>query len=123
MESFDIDSGYRRFRFRIVAKYVCRSLKQLVFPLLDLVDVHVELLGQLHQRLLAPDGGQCHLRLESRAMVPARSSCHGIFLFPASKPKSGKNSTYTGCPIFPSQLSFTVAKIDTKEVSTEAYVV
>jgi hypothetical protein len=37
-------------------------------------------------------------------MVPARSSCHGIFLFPASKPKSGKNSTYTGCPIFPSQL-------------------
>jgi hypothetical protein len=38
-------------------------------------------------------------------MVPARSSCHGIFLFPAFKPKSGKNSTYTGCPIFPSQLS------------------
>ncbi|WP_155276027.1 winged helix-turn-helix transcriptional regulator, partial [Agrobacterium tumefaciens] len=26
-------------------------------------------------------------------------------LFPASKPKSGRNSTYPGCAVFPSQLS------------------
>jgi hypothetical protein len=57
----------------------CRPLKELVFPLFDLVGVHVKLLGQFHQRLFAPNGGKCHLRLESRAMVPARSSCHGLF--------------------------------------------
>jgi hypothetical protein len=39
--------------------------KELVFPLLDLVEVHVELLGQFHQRLLAPDRCKRHLRLES----------------------------------------------------------
>lgn len=43
--------------------------------MLDLVGVHIELLGLLHQRKLTSDGGKCHLRLESRAMVPARSSC------------------------------------------------
>jgi hypothetical protein len=43
--------------------------------------VHVELLGQFHQRLLAPDGGKRHLRLESRAVVPARSSRHGLSCF------------------------------------------
>lgn len=31
-------------------------LKELVIPLLDLVGLHVKLLGQLHQRLLAPNG-------------------------------------------------------------------
>jgi hypothetical protein len=46
-------------------------LKELVFPLLDLVRMHVELLGQFNKRLLAPDGGKRHLRLESRAVVPA----------------------------------------------------
>ncbi|WP_246721480.1 SDR family NAD(P)-dependent oxidoreductase [Rhizobium leguminosarum] len=40
--------------------------------------MHIELLGQLHQRLLTSDGGERYLRLESRAVVPARSSCHGI---------------------------------------------
>jgi len=53
-------------------------LKELVFPLFDLVGVHVKLLGQFHQRLLAPDGGKRHLCLESRAVVPARSSRHGL---------------------------------------------
>src|SRR5690606_35961408 len=40
--------------------------------------MHIELLGQFHQSLLTSDGGKCHLRLESRAVVPARSSRHGI---------------------------------------------
>ncbi|PUB59389.1 hypothetical protein DB728_38680, partial [Rhizobium leguminosarum bv. viciae USDA 2370] len=31
-----------------------------------------------HQRLLASNGGERHFCLESRAMVPARSSRHGI---------------------------------------------
>jgi hypothetical protein len=33
--------------------------------------VHVKLLRQLGQRLLALHGSQSHLRLESRAVVPA----------------------------------------------------
>ncbi|PQZ25475.1 hypothetical protein CQZ93_15450 [Ochrobactrum vermis] len=35
-------------------------------------------MGQFHQRLLASNGGERHFCLESRAMVPARSSRHGI---------------------------------------------
>ena len=46
----------------------------------DLVRVNVELLGQLHQRLLALDGRQSHLGFECRAMIPARSSRHGSLL-------------------------------------------
>src|SRR3954463_3257509 len=36
----------------------------------------IELLGQFGQRLLAPHGGQGHLRFEGRRMVPAGSSAH-----------------------------------------------
>ena len=36
-----------------------------------------ELLGKLRDGPIAFDGGKRHLRLESRAVVPARSSCHG----------------------------------------------
>ena len=46
-----------------------------------MIGVHIELLGQLHQRLLAPDGGKRHFRLECRAVVPARSSRHGLSCF------------------------------------------
>ena len=38
-------------------------LKELVFPLLDLIGVHVELLGQFHQRLLTSDGRERRLSL------------------------------------------------------------
>src|SRR5271170_5907905 len=38
----------------------------------------LELLRQIGERLLALDGGQCHLRLEGRCMVPARSSAHHL---------------------------------------------
>ncbi|MBO9111653.1 hypothetical protein J5288_23255, partial [Agrobacterium sp. S2/73] len=71
--------------------------------LFDLVGMHVKLLGQFHQRLLASDGGQRHFCLESWAMVPAVVSS-GSLLFPAFKPKSGRNSTYPSCRDFPSQL-------------------
>src|SRR4051794_4230234 len=46
-------------------------VEQLRLPLGDLVGMNVELLCQLGQRLLALDGGQSHLRLESRGVVPA----------------------------------------------------
>lgn len=81
MQCFDIDGWTRRFRLRFITKNACRPLKELVFPLFDLVGVHVKLLGQFHKRLLAPDGGERHFCLESRAMVPARSSRHGLSCF------------------------------------------
>ncbi len=45
MKRFDIDGWTRRFRLRFLAKDARRPLKELVFPLPDLVGVHVELLG------------------------------------------------------------------------------
>src|SRR4051794_6812867 len=42
--------------------------------------VHVELLGQFGQRLLALHGSQGHLRLEGWGVVPARSSRHRLSL-------------------------------------------
>ena len=52
------------------------AVKQLRFPLRDLVRVNIELLRQFAQRLVPLDGGQSHLRLECRCMIPARSSRH-----------------------------------------------
>lgn len=40
--------------------------------------MHVELLGQSHQRLLTSNRSKRHLCPESWAVVPARSSRHGI---------------------------------------------
>ena len=65
---------------RVRAKDARRSLQELRAPLRDLVGMHVELLSQLGQRPLALDGGQRHLGLESRAVVPARSSGHRALL-------------------------------------------
>ncbi len=45
-----------------------------VSPLRDLVRVHVELLGQFGQGLVALQCGHGHLRLECRRMIPSRSS-------------------------------------------------
>src|SRR5690606_5148459 len=78
VQRFDIHGRTRWFRPRSIAEDACRPLKKLVFPLFDLVGVHVELLGQFHQRLLTSNGGECHLCLESRAVVPAGSSRHGL---------------------------------------------
>src|SRR6185503_11870318 len=40
--------------------------------------MNIELLRQFGQRLLAPHGGQSHLRFESRRVVPAWSSAHRL---------------------------------------------
>jgi hypothetical protein len=40
--------------------------------------MHIELLSQLRQRLLASHRGKGHLRLESRAVVPAGSLRHPL---------------------------------------------
>src|SRR5690606_31722848 len=78
MKRFDINGWPCRFRLVLITENAGRPLKELVFPLLNLVGMHVELLGQFHQCLLASNGGKRHLCLESRAVVPAWSSRHGI---------------------------------------------
>jgi hypothetical protein len=40
--------------------------------------MHIELLGKLSKRAIAPNGSKRHLRLESRCVVSARSSDHGL---------------------------------------------
>jgi hypothetical protein len=51
MRGFDIDGRSRWFSFGVITENACRPLKELVLPLLDLIGMHVELLGQFHQRL------------------------------------------------------------------------
>jgi hypothetical protein len=53
-----------------------RRLLRNRLELLDLVDMHIKLLRQFRQRLLALDRSKRCLRLESRGVVPACSSCH-----------------------------------------------
>ena len=55
------------------AKHVRGSGEQLLLPFGDLGGMDTELLGQFGQRLVAFDGGQRHLRLEGRSMIPSRS--------------------------------------------------
>lgn len=50
------------------------------------------------QRAITPAD---HERLDEGGMVVSRWS----FLFPASRPKSGRDSTYPGCSDFPSHFS------------------
>jgi hypothetical protein len=83
------------------------SSRSLVYPLLDLVRMHVKLLGQFHQRLLATDRSERHLCLDSRAMVPARS--YRYVLFPASNAMTGRHSTFPSCANCPSQLWMSIA--------------
>ncbi len=46
--------------------------------------MNIELLRKLGQGLFTPDGGESHLRLEIRTVIPAGSSGHGL------SPASGK---------------------------------
>ena len=47
------------------------AIEQLRFPGRDLVGMDIENLRQIGQRLLALDGGQSHLCLKARGVVPA----------------------------------------------------
>jgi hypothetical protein len=104
MQGLHID-GRLRLGLRGFTEHPGRPLKQLVSPLLDLVRMDVELLRQLDHGLLSLDRGYRHFRLECRAVVPARSSCHGLLLARSIMlPLRGK-STYPGCSDFRSHLS------------------
>ncbi len=51
------------------AKYRIGLIKQLLLSVLYLVLMHIKLLGQLRQRLVAFNRCQCRLRFEPRQMV------------------------------------------------------
>src|SRR5215204_1849208 len=76
MERLHIDG--RRSRFRLRTEHPGGPLQELSLPGRDLVGMDIELLSQFGQRLLAPHGGQSHLRLKSRRMVSAWSFAHRL---------------------------------------------
>lgn len=63
---FDIDR-WRRSRLALAAENLGSPFKKLRAPGRDLIGMHVILIGQFGQRLLTPDRGKCHFRLECRA--------------------------------------------------------
>jgi hypothetical protein len=110
-----------RFRIglRCLPEHPGRAFKKLIASLLDLVGMDVEILGQLDQRLLALDRGHRHSLggktipqivflsasyLGCRAVVPARSSCHGLLLARSIMSQLRGKLTYPGCSNFRSQL-------------------
>lgn len=100
---------------RPLASPRCRNpragLQQLLLPLLDLVRMDVELLGEFRQRLVSTDGRQRHLRLKSRTMVPAWLSRHASSSLTAMMPLVSRNVTYPPCSDFPSHLSLFISLI------------
>jgi hypothetical protein len=77
VQQFQVHHGCRLRARLLSTKNAGGTFCQLGFPGRDLIRMHVILLRQISQRLLALDGGQCHLRLEDRAMRPSCSSCYG----------------------------------------------
>src|SRR5258706_3475835 len=67
---------------------------ELRLPRRNLIGVNIEMLRQLSQRSVAVDGGERHLGLEYRCVVPALSSAHRFSCSRPSSPLSGRNSTY-----------------------------
>jgi hypothetical protein len=67
----------RRTFVCLVTENVGSSALELRLPRCDLIGVNVELLGKLSQGSIALDASKRYLRLESRCLVPARSSLHG----------------------------------------------
>jgi hypothetical protein len=68
---------WRRFGLAVAAEDLGCPFQKLRSLRRDLI-VDVELLGQFGQRFLAFDRGKRHFGFERRAVVPARSSAHGL---------------------------------------------
>src|SRR5436190_8255836 len=83
MERLHVDGRRRGSVAAAGTEYIRCPFLKLRFPRCNLIGVDVELLRKLSQCTIALDGRECHLRLEGRCVVPARSSL-----------QSGRNSTY-----------------------------
>lgn len=60
-----IDGRPRRFHLLSITENSRSSLKELVFPMLDLIVMHVKLLRQSHQSLLSSDGASATFALKA----------------------------------------------------------
>src|SRR4051794_20028019 len=104
MERFDVDGRYTWLGLGCRPEYRGSSFEQQRLPGRDLVRMDIELLRKLGQHLLALDGGQSHLRLESRAVIPARSSRHRLSCSRAILAAVRQKLHLSTCPNLPSQL-------------------
>src|SRR4051794_37244489 len=110
MERFDVDGRYTWLGLGCRPEYRGSSFEQQRLPGRDLVRMDIELLRQFGQRLLALDGGQSHLGLESRAVIPARSSRHRLSCSRAILAAVRQKLHLSTCPNLPSQLSVPSAR-------------
>src|ERR687898_32109 len=85
-------------------EYPGSSVEELRLPLGDLVGMHIKLLRQLGQGLLAFHGGQGHFGLESRRVVPAGSLAHCFSCSAAIVAALRQKLHLSRCPNFPRQL-------------------
>src|SRR5919112_2546433 len=85
-------------------EYPGSSVEELRLPLGDLVGMHIELLRQLGQGLLAFKSGQGHFGLESRRVVPAGSLAYCFSCSAAIVAALRQKLYLSRCPNFPSQL-------------------
>src|SRR5258705_2556392 len=79
---------------------------ELRLPRRNLIGVNIEMLRQVSQRSIDIDGGERHLGLEYRCVVPALSSAHRSSCSRPSSPLSGRNSTYRPVQICESSSAF-----------------
>src|SRR5215218_10195671 len=86
------------------SKHVGRPVEELGLPLGDLVGMHIELLGQFGQGLLALHSGQGHFGLESRRVIAARSLAHRFSCSAAILAAVRQKLHLSRCPNFPSRL-------------------
>jgi transposase len=76
MERLHVDGRLRGSAAATRTEHIGGSFLELRLPRCDLIGVHIELLCQLSQCSIALDGCKRHLGLESRRVIPARSSAH-----------------------------------------------
>ena len=75
MELLGLPLGMRRLD-RPGAEHMLGLRHQLLLPVLDLIRVHLELLGQIGQGALSPDCGQRDLGLKHWRMISPFPLCH-----------------------------------------------
>ena len=75
MELLGLPLGMCRFD-RTGAEHMLGLRHQLLLPVLDLIRVHLELLGQIGQGTLASNGGQRDLGLKHWRMIAPLPLCH-----------------------------------------------
>src|SRR5450759_324738 len=109
VQRLHIDDGRARRRAR--SENVRCPTFELCFTRRNLIWVDIERLRQLSEHSINHDGGKRHLGLESRCVVPARSSAHGLSCSRLSSPLSGRNSTYRAVQICESSSPSAITEI------------